>query len=372
MGLLALAGCALRRDASDEGLPAPTPAGSDQHTATPIDQGWAMPDEAAQHERTWMAFGASREIWGSRLLPEVQRNLADLASTIVEFEPVSMLVREADVDRARGLVAEDVELIVCDLDDAWIRDSGPVFVGRRGGGRAAVSFNFNGWGEKQAHDADSAVASKVAAAASIPVTSTELVLEGGAIEVDGAGTAILAESCVLNDNRNPGWTREQVEVELERLLGITTVIWLPGIAGRDITDGHTDFYARFAGPGVVVAGLELDRSSYDYDVTREHLRRLQKARDSSGRQLNVVSIPGPSSIRERYASNDFAAGYVNFYVCNGGVVVPEFGDLRADRRAQSMLDQLFASRDIVAVAIDGIAAGGGGIHCVTQQQPAFV
>lgn len=370
LGLLALAGCSLPPSGSIEPAAGPTPTGFDPSTPGPTGVRGAMPDEATAHVRTWMAFGASREIWGARLLPEVRRNLADLAATIAEFEPVSMLAREDEVALARRLVPDGVELVVCDLDDAWIRDSGPVFVDSLGE-PAAVSFNFNGWGAKQAHSADATVARQVAAAASTRVMSTELVLEGGALEVDGSGTAILTESCVLNDNRNPGWTRQEVEDELERLLGISTVIWLPGIAGRDITDGHTDFYARFARPGVVVAGLELDRSSYDYDVTREHLRLLGKARDSEGRQLSVVEIPGPSSIRLDYASDDFAAGYINFYVCNGGVILPEFGDSRADRRAQASLDQLFPSRDIVALPIDGIAAGGGGIHCVTQQQPAF-
>lgn len=327
-----------------------------------------MPDEAAPHARTWMAFGASQRIWGARLLPEVRRNLVALAVTIAEFEPVSMLVREDEYVAARRAVGDTVELIVGRLDDAWIRDSGPVFVGR-GGAQGAVSFNFNGWGDKQVHASDATVAAQVASAAETTVLSTELVLEGGALEVDGAGTAIITESCVLNDNRNPGWSRHQVEVELERVLGISKVIWLPGIAGRDITDGHTDFYARFAGPGVVVAGLEQDPSLYDYDVTRTHLRLLGAARDARGRQLDVVTIPAPSTISEEYGSEDFAAGYINFYLCNGAVIAPEFGDSRADRQATSILSELFPTREVLPVPIDGIAAGGGGIHCVTQQQP---
>jgi agmatine deiminase len=280
-----------------------------------------------------------------------------------------MLVREHELESARTLVGDIVELVVGRLDDSWIRDTGPVFVGR-GREQSAVSFNFNGWGRKQEHSQDATVAAQVAAAAGTSLLSTPLVLEGGALEVDGAGTAIITESCVLNENRNPGWGKRDVEAELERLLGVTSVIWLPGIAGRDITDGHTDFYARFASPGVVVAGLEVDPAYYDYDVTRTHLTLLEKARDAQGRQLTVVTVPGPTTIRPRYATDDFAAGYVNYYVCNGGVIAPAFGDRRADARASSTLEELFPGREIVSLPIDGIAAGGGGIHCVTQQQPA--
>jgi len=196
---------------------------------------------------------------------------------------------------------------------------------------------------------------------------TDLVLEGGALEVDGEGTAIITESCVLNDNRNPGWSRSDVEQELAHLLGIRKVIWLPGIAGRDITDGHTDFYARFAGPGVVVAGLDNDPESFDHDVTRRHLEILRGATDAAGRPLRVEVLEGPETVRVR--DEDFAAGYVNFYVCNGAVIGPEFGDRRADAAAKATLERLFPGRTVVQINIDGIASGGGGIHCTTQQEP---
>ena len=198
---------------------------------------------------------------------------------------------------------------------------------------------------------------------------TELVLEGGALEVDGRGTAIITRSCVLNDNRNRGWTADRVEVELARLLGIRKLIWLPGIAGKDITDGHTDFYARFTAPGVVVAALDEDADSYDHEVTKEHLAILEAATDSEGRNLTVETLVAPRDIRQDFAGDDFAAGYVNFYLCNGAVIAPEFGDQLADRAAAETLRRLFPGREVVQVAIDGIAAGGGGIHCATQQQP---
>lgn len=337
-------------------------------TAQDDENVWSMPDEGNRHKRTWMAFGASRKIWGSKLLPEVQRNLATIARTISTYEPVSMLVRKEDAVAARRLVGTGVELIVQPLDDLWMRDTGPVFVTNTKGVKAGVDFNFNGWGEKQDHDRDAKVAQFVATRARALPIATNLVLEGGGIEVDGRGTAIITESCVLNDNRNPRLSKADCELELKRLLGLTKIIWLPGIRGKDITDGHTDFYARFAGPGVVVAGYDPDPRSYDHAVTKRHLALLSVATDAEGRKLDIVVIEAPSTVREKYANEEFAAGYINFYMCNGAVIAPEFGDAKADKAARDKLHELFPDRDIVQIAIDGIAAGGGGIHCTTQQE----
>lgn len=330
---------------------------------------WLMPDEGDAHLRTWMAFGASRKIWGRRLLPEVQRNLATIALTIAEYEPVTMLVRQADLSVAQGLRGSRVEYVVCPLDDLWIRDTGPVFVVNPEGQKAGVDFNFNGWGNKQAHRQDAQVATVVTAHAQVDRIRADIVLEGGGIEVDGHGSAIITESCVLNDNRNPGMSKVDCEQRLKRLLGIQKVIWLPGIKGMDITDGHTDFYARFASPGVVVAAYDPDPESFDHAVTKRHLEILRTATDAEGRPLEIVVLEAPSIIRPTFANNDFAAGYVNFYVCNGAVIVPEFGDSVADAAAKRQLQQVFPSRDVVQINIDAIAAGGGGIHCTTQQEP---
>lgn len=330
---------------------------------------WFMPDEGAPHLRTWMAFGASAPIWGKTLLPEVQRNVATIALTIAQYEPVSMLVRQADLAVAQRLMADKVELIVCPLDDLWMRDTGPVFVVTENGEKAAVDFNFNGWGEKQDCDADAQVAAFVAQRAGVRRIQTDLVLEGGGIEVDGQGMAIITDSCVLNDNRNPGVSKSHCERELKRLLGLEHIIWLPGLKGKDITDGHTDFYARFARPGVVVAGYDPDPQSFDHAVTKRHLDMLRTATDGEGRTLDVVVLEAPSTVRERFSNDDFAAGYINFYVCNGAVIAPEFGDARADAAAKRALQRVFPERDVVQINIDGLAAGGGGIHCTTQQEP---
>lgn len=315
-----------------------------------------------------MAFGASASIWGDDLLPIVRANLAAVANAIARFEPVTMVVRPAEVDLARSMLDPVVTLLPLDIDDLWIRDTGPVFV-TSGQGIGAVDFRFNDWGNKQKHDRDAKVAGAVTAAAAVSGVSTSLVLEGGALEVDGLGTALITESCVLNGNRNPGWTKAQVEAELARVLGIRKVIWLPGIAGRDITDGHTDFYARFASPGHVLAALDDDPSSFDHDVTRAHLDILTRATDAAGKPLRVTTLTAPSRVRQTDPSPDFAAGYINFYLCNGAVIAPQFGDPAADEAARQSLTQAFPGRTVVQLDVDGIASGGGGIHCATQQQP---
>lgn len=332
--------------------------------------GWFMPDEAEPHKRTWMAFGASKRIWGAKLLPEVQKNLALIALTIAKFEPVSVLVNKEDYAFARKLLGTEVELIKCPLNDLWIRDSGPVFVTTESGQKMAISFNFNGWGAKQDVEHDAGVAALVAKHAETPLVQSELVLEGGGIEVDGHGSAIITESCVLNANRNPGVSKARCEAELKRLLGLQKIIWLPGIKGKDITDGHTDFYARFTKPGVVVAGYDPDPASFDHAVTKQHLAILRAATDAQGRKLEVHVLQAPASIRDKFDNDSFAAGYINFYVCNGAVIAPQFGDLKADEAARQTLQKLFPERQIVQINIDGIAAGGGGIHCTTQQEPA--
>lgn len=330
---------------------------------------WFMPDESATHQRTWMAFGPRKDIWGEKLLPEVQRNLATIALTIAKYEPVSMLVRHTDRTLAKQLLGSTVELLVCPLDDIWMRDTGPVFVVTENGNKAGIDFNFNGWGKKQECDDDARIAAFLAQHTKIKSLRTSVVMEGGGIEVDGHGTAIITESCVLNDNRNPGLTKIAYERELMHLLGLDHIIWLPGIKGKDITDGHTDFYARFARPGVVVAGFDPDPTSFDHAVTKRHVEILRAAKDAQGRRLEVVMLEAPSTIREKFANPHFAAGYINFYLCNGAVIAPEFGDSQADAAAKQQLTRLFPGREIVQINIDGIAAGGGGIHCTTQQEP---
>jgi len=329
---------------------------------------WRMPDEAARHHCTWMAFGPREEIWED-LLGDVHMNLATVAQAISKYEPVKLLVRPDERKLAERLCGDRVTLIDADLDDLWIRDTGPMFVLNEQGNLGAVDLNFNGWGEKQDYDDHARLTELIAEHAHAIHLQTRVVGEGGGIEVDGEGTALITESCLLNDNRNPDFDKANIEAELKRWLGLEKIIWLPGVRGMDITDGHTDFYARFARPGVVIAGLEMDRASFDYEVTREHLEILKGAMDARGRKLDVVILESPRRVRQKLWTEDFAAGYINFYVVNNAVIAPQFGDKNADSRCKEVLAGLFPKRAIVQLNIDALAAGGGGIHCATQQQP---
>lgn len=336
---------------------------------------WYMPEESAPHVRTWMAFVASYDIWSERQVPEVQKNLADIAKTIAKYEPVSMLVRKQDYTTAErlldGLNSHNypIELIETDLNDLWVRDTGPSFVLNDKGEKAAVNFNFNGWGEDQAYEHDAKVAGFIAEKAGVKSLSSSLTLEGGCFELDGEGTSIMTESCILNDNRNPGKSKCEVEEELKVLLGLDKIIWLKGIMGKDITDGHTDFYARFAAPGLVVVSRDTDESSYDYEVTRENIEVLRSATDCKNRKLELVVLDTPWTINERFGTRSFAAGYVGYYVCNGAIIMQKFGDANADAAAKAKLMKVFSNHAIEQISIDGIASGGGSIHCATQQEP---
>ncbi|MCP3672629.1 MAG: agmatine deiminase family protein [Gammaproteobacteria bacterium] len=334
-----------------------------------------MPDEAAPHKCTWMSFIASYEIWSEEQVPEVHYDLATIAKTVAKYEPVSLLVGKDDYKIAEELLgglrshSYPVKLVGLRMNDLWIRDTGPTFVINEYGKKAAVNFNFNGWGGDQVHEYDAKIAGFIANKSRVKTIVSNLVLEGGCFEVDGQGTAILTESCILNDNRNPEKSKVDVENEIMKLLGLNKIIWLKGIKGKDITDGHTDFYARFAKPGVIVASRDIDESSYDYQITRENIEILKSAQDARGNSFEVVSLDTPWDIETRYGTASFAAGYVGYYACNGAIIMQKFGDKIADRQARKKIAKVFPDRVIDQIAIDGIASGGGSIHCATQQEP---
>ncbi|KMK90834.1 agmatine deiminase family protein [Aeromonas dhakensis] len=331
-----------------------------------------MPDEAASQTRVWVAFAASADIWG-RDYQEVQATIGRLVQAMVPYTQVNVLCRATEQALARQLCGEqNTRFVVAELDDIWLRDTGGVFVQNGEGALGLVDFNFNGWGDKQEHEQDAGVAELVSQQASARYLRSKLTGEGGGIEVDGNGTAILTESCWLNNNRNPGVSKAQLEAELKANLGLRKIIWLPGIKGKDITDAHVDFYARFVRPGVVVVNLDNDPHSHDYEVTRRHLAILKQATDADGNKLELHVLPPPLDGRDnRFSrSRDFAAGYINYLPINGAVIAPEFGDKAADSYCHELLTRLYPGREIVQINIDPVAAGGGGIHCITLHQPA--
>ncbi|HGK7314855.1 agmatine deiminase family protein [Aeromonas hydrophila] len=340
--------------------------------ASPADARFYMPEESTFQTRVWVAFAASAAIWG-RDYKEVQATIGRLVQAMVPYTQVNVLCREAEQALARQLCGEqNTRFVVAELDDIWLRDTGGVFVQNGEGELGLVDFNFNGWGDKQEHEQDAGVAELVSKQADARYLQSKLTGEGGGIEVDGNGTAIMTESCWLNSNRNPGVSKAQLEAELKANLGLRKIIWLPGIKGKDITDAHVDFYARFVRPGVVVVNLDNDPESHDYEVTRQHMAILRQATDADGNKLELHVLPPPLDGRDnRFSrSRDFAAGYINYLPINGAVIAPEFGDKAADSYCHELLTRLYPGREIVQINIDPVAAGGGGIHCITLHQPA--
>ena len=335
---------------------------------------WYMPDENELQERIFLSFGATSGVWADWATP-VNNTVALLAKTIAKYQPVTVLCRPAQLALAKSKCGTtNIKFISVALDDIWMRDFGGCFVVDDQGGRGLVDFNFNGWGNKQTHANDTLVADELSYQTNATYISSQLTGEGGGIEIDGHGTAIMTESCWVNSNRNPGMSRAQIEAELKANLGLRKIIWLPGIKDKDITDAHVDFYARFASKGVVVANLDNDPKSYDYAVTRKHLEILKAATDADGNKLQIHTLPPPLKKRSNvYTKNnpDFAPGYINYLPVNGAVIVPQFGDAAADKYAKDLLTKLYPGRVVVQVNIDPIAAGGGGIHCVTKNLPAI-
>jgi agmatine deiminase len=329
--------------------------------------GYRMPGEFEAHAATWMAWPCRHEIWGETFAA-VKEDFARVARTIARFEPVMMVARPKDAKEARRACAAGVEVVEFAIDDSWARDSGPTFVVDGRGGLTATAWTFNAWGNKyQPYDQDALLARRIAARVAAPVAASSLVLEGGAIQSDGEGTLVTTESCLLNPNRNPGIGKSEVERELQRMLGARRIIWLPGDPSDTETDGHIDGLMAFVAPGKVVVGSCKDRSDPRYEILRENIRALELAQDASGRAFTLLPIeeaPRTASCGPRYCRS-----YVNYYCVNGAVIAPAYG-VEADRRVESLLKTAYPRREVIMLPIGRIAAGGGGFHCITQQQPA--
>ncbi|NUJ99765.1 agmatine deiminase family protein [Streptomyces lunaelactis] len=365
-GALAAFGVALSAcRAQDGSRPAQGRGNAAPVGATPAG-GWRMPDEAHPHELTYMSW-PTRQIWKSDIYG-VREDVARIARTIAEFEPVVLLANGQDVKAARKACGSGVEVVPIPVDDLWMRDTGPTFV-LGPDGIAGVDLNFNGWGNKQIRGRDSRVAQAILDDEHITRIKAPIIGEGGAIEVDGKGTLLATESSLVNGNRNPGTSRDDIEQVLKALFGITTVIWVDGVRGEDITDYHIDALARFSEPGVVVMSTPDKEAPRDvwtgaYDQAR---KVLDRAVDARGKRLEVVELPEPVDIGRR--GDGFLACYVNYYVVNGAVIMPGFGDKKADSHAASIVRDLYPGRKVMQLPVDTLGEGGGGIHCSTQQLP---
>lgn len=321
-----------------------------------------MPAEWAPHERTIMCWPARESMWQERFA-QAQADHAEVANAIAAFEPVLMAADPLHAAEARRLCGENVEVVEIPIDDSWARDSGPIFV-TGDGERAGVQFGFNGWGEKfTPYDDDAQFATRVLEALGEPRRdATHFVLEGGSITVDGEGTLITTEQCLFEEHRNPQLAREEIEAELRAHLGIERVIWLGlGLVEDDDTDGHVDNICAFVAPGKVVLQTVTDEANPNYEPSQDNLRRLRDA------GLEVVELPWLPYVEGEEPT--VVVPYTNFYICNGGLIVPTRGE-ETDADALALIASLYPGREAVAVPGETLALGGGGVHCITQQVPA--
>ena len=325
-----------------------------------------MPAEWAPHRRCWMSWPCREDFWGDKIRAARETH-AETARAISEFEPVRMLARPQDAEDARRMLGKRAEVWEFPLNDSWLRDNGPVFARDACGAPTLLDFGFNAWGEKhRGWREDDRLPGRMARRLEMRRVRIPMILEGGAVHTDGEGTLLTTEQCLLNPNRNPGMSRAETERMLRRFLGVEKIIWLPGDPRDAETDGHVDEVARFVAPGLVMAMETRDRSSPSFAALAENIARLRKARDARGRPLEVRTLPQPFG-----GDSELLGSYVNFHIANGGVVAPAYNAPEMDAQALDAIRQAMPGRKITQVNAEILAWGGGGIHCITQQEPLF-
>ncbi len=356
--------------------------------STPRADGFFMPAEWAAHAGTWMIWPERTDNWRMGAKP-AQAAFARVAEAIAETEPLTMCVSPAQYQNARRVLSPAVRVVEMTTNDAWMRDCGPTCVVDGKGHVRGVDWVFNAWGGLEGGlyfpwDQDELVAQKVLGIERLDRYKAPIVLEGGSIHVDGEGTLLTTEECLLNPNRNPGLSKAEIEAQLEAYLGISRTIWLDRGVHNDETSGHIDNIACFARPGVVLLSWTDDTADPQYEISKDALERLSHAKDARGRSLEVVKLhqPGPlfqtaeeaegvdhvEGTQPRVAGLRLAASYVNFYIANGAIIMPLL-DPKHDGAAVETLARVFPGRKVKGVPAREILLGGGNIHCITQQQP---
>jgi agmatine deiminase len=353
--------------------------------STPAEDGFRMPGEFEPHSGCWMAWPERPDNWRLGAKP-AQAAYAAVAAAIAASEPVTMAVSDAQFENARAVLPAEVRVVEVSADDAWVRDHGPTFVVDGKGGRRGVDWHFNAWGGIYSPwDRDERVAAKVLEVEVADRYQAPIVLEGGSIHVDGEGTVLSTEECLLNPNRNPELSKEQIERTLLDYLGAEKVVWLGAGVFEDETDGHVDNLACFARPGTVLLTWTDDEDDPQHAISRDARERLEANTDARGRSLEVVTLPSPGPLQltaeeaagidaregtqARLAGERLAGSYVNFYLGNSRIVMPLL-DPRHDEEAAAILRRVFPEREVVGVPAREILLGGGNIHCITQQVPA--
>ncbi|KAG0626365.1 hypothetical protein M758_2G120800 [Ceratodon purpureus] len=366
---------------------------------SPKENGFHMPAEWEPHAQTWMGWPVREDNWRENAV-HAQRAFVEVATAISEFEPVTVCAPSSQWESARSQLPPSVRVLEMSMNDAWFRDTGPTFVVRNKVETetekirdvAGVKWTFNAWGGRSGGcyddwSLDALVARKILDVERVSQFPQHLILEGGSIHVDGEGTCITTEECLLNPNRNPNLNKDELEEHLKLYLGVEKVIWLPrGLYGDDDTNGHIDNMCCFVKPGTVLLHWVDDESDHQHERSVEAFDVLSKAIDAKGRTLEILKIHAPGPLKftleevsglvqnnavVRYEGHRLAASYINFYIANGGIIAPAFGDSTADKAAEEVLCSAFPSHKVVIIkSAREILLGGGNIHCITQQQPS--
>lgn len=338
----------------------------------PRDLNYSMPAEWTEHERTFISW----PVQASMVYPEdhavVSQGYADLAKAIAEFEPVTIIVNPSDAEQVKAMFTEsNVDFLEIQHNDAWFRDNGPTFVLNEQQEIAAVNWKFNAWGGKYAPwDLDDNVAPQIAEHHGVKRFDAPLVMEGGSIHVDGEGTLLTTEECLLNTNRNPDLSRAEIEDHVRNFVNVEKIIWLNKGLDGDETDGHVDNIACFAAPGKIILQVCNDPSDANYAITQENLEILRSATDAKGRSFEIIQIEQPPLTF--FEEQRLTLSYLNFYFVNGGIILPVFGGTaeETDRKAIEVLQAAFPERRIRTINGMSIIKEGGNVHCTTQQMPA--
>ena len=344
----------------------------------PQEYNFFMPPEWYPHECCWMQWphefeniNSYKEIdsWSHFDFEKGRHKWAEVAKEISNFEKVNMIVHPEDLRTAKKLLHNSVKICEFQNDDCWARDTGATFLINDQKKLGGVDWEFNGWGKFSPHDSDNKIAKFMINKSSATYFKSPMVLEGGSIHVDGAGTLITTEQCLLNKNRNPNLSKKEIEDTIKKYLNIKKIIWLK--YGTDEgTDGHVDNIACFVDQSKVLALSCHDKQDPFFEKINENLEILKTSKDANNRPLEVIEIE--MSYKRLIPNDDEPSSYINFYIANNGIVMPSFDDEKADNNAQSIIQSLFPKRKIIAINGIDIALGGGNIHCITQQQPLII
>jgi agmatine deiminase len=335
---------------------------------TPREHGFAMPPAWVRHDRCWMAWPCRPDLWGERIAA-AQQAYAEIARAIAGFEPVTMIARPELTAEASLHCGQGISVLPLEHDDSWTRDTLPSFVCDRQGQLAGVDWRFNGYGETApGHAADARLAEAICERLKVPRFASPVVLEGGAVQVDGEGTCLVCARSLLDPKRNPGLGRERLEGVLADHLGVRKVIWLEHGLQDDPRGGHVSNLAGFVRPGVVLALVSRDEGDANFAGLQDNLARLRGESDAQGRPLEVIEIQQPAA-RWHPDGRRLCASYVNFYLANGAVLVPMFDD-PLDDPAFDAISAALPDRQAIQIDASDLIYGGSGIHGATQPQPA--